>query len=548
MKKLSNQLISLFILPIFCTTIWAHGVIEKPASREQFCGVETKPHEIYSDKMTHEKCRPVMTLSDGSIDNSIYNFMAVLTHTTGRSDKPIDQLPVNVCGFNSETWHGGKTPWDKAMDWPTVPIKAGPEQFIWNISWGNHFGDTEEFVYWITKPDFQFDPNKELTWNDFESTPFCKLKYNDQSPDANPNVIPDKVNNKFITLCNVPERATRAVIYAEWGRNSWTYERFHSCMDVVFSDTPPPSTEVKAIIKSIPTQITGAQEIDLDGTQSTGSNLTYTWSVDADDLTPYQLTNANTATAHLSLQNIQASQPVTIYLTVTQNNVRSQTSVTFTHAPAISSPWQLVGNATVAETLKSEDKIQLRLVDSAGKDYFLPSVPLVLDAESSKAENIAYTLAQVINPDNNFSVKIGVPDANNVIEPVRNLSNKIYVPVNSIIKNAYIHVVPPTNTVETCTVERQNGASSYWMGYNIYVDKAPFILDFSSIGIDLDKVNISGVFTDVIKQSSTELLIKTKPSWVSKTTPGYMGFHPKSGSYPPLDKTTPASCQTDSSK
>lgn len=548
MHNLSNQFIRLFVLLVFSTTLWAHGVIEKPASREQFCGVETKPDEIYKDKMTHEKCRPIMTQSDGSIDNSIYNFMAVLTHTTGRSDKPISQLPVNVCGFNSETWHGGKTPWDKANDWPTVQIKSGQEQFIWNISWGNHFGDTEEFVYWITKPDFKFDSNKELAWNDFESTPFCKLKYNDQSPNANPNVVPDKINNKFITLCNVPDRSNRAVIYAEWGRNQWTYERFHSCMDVEFSSTPPTPIDIKAVIQTIPAQIKGAQELDLDGAQSVGSNLKYTWSIDADDLTPYQLTNSNTAKAHLSLANLKASQPVTIHLSVMQNDVRSQTSVEFTHLPVVTSPWQLIGNAAVTETLKTGDKIQLRLIDSAGKDYFLPSDPVVLDAESAKAENIAYTLGQVINIDNNFSVKIGVLADNNTIEPVRNLTNKVYVPVNSIMRNAYIYIVPPENTVETCTVERQDGSSSYWMGYNIYVEKAPFVLDFSSLDIDLDKVDVSGVFTDVSKQSSTKLLIKTKPSWVSKKTPGYMGFHPKSGSYPPLDNPNPASCQTDGSQ
>jgi chitin-binding protein len=231
-----------------------------------------------------------------------------------------------------------------------------------------------------------------------------------------------------------------------------------------------------------------------------------------------------------------------------QNDVRSQTSLEFTHLPAMSSPWQLIGNAAVTETLKAGDKIQLRLIDSAGKDYFLPSTPVVLDDESAKGENIAYTLAQVVNLENNFSVKIGVPAANDIIEPVRNLTNKIYVPVNSIMRNAYIYIVPPTNTVETCTVERQNGSSSYWMGYNIYVEKAPFVLDFSSIGINLDEVNVSGVFTDISKLNNTQLLIKTKPSWVSKTTPGYMGFHPKSGSYPPLDKPIPASCQTDGSQ
>ena len=31
----------------------------------------------------------------------------------------------------------------------------------------------------------------------------------------------------------VPERQGRHVIYAEWGRNHFTFERFHGCVDVV---------------------------------------------------------------------------------------------------------------------------------------------------------------------------------------------------------------------------------------------------------------------------------------------------------------------------
>ncbi|HHF7374830.1 lytic polysaccharide monooxygenase [Legionella bozemanae] len=546
MKKLWQFLLLNFVSILLSSFVFAHGVIESPASRQQFCGVESKPDEIYKDKMTHEECRPMMTKSDGSLDNSIYNFMAVLTHTTGRSTKPISELPANVCGFNSESWQGGKTPWDRALNWPTVPMSSGQQEFVWNISWGNHFGDTEEFVYWITKPDFRFDPNKELSWDDFETTPFCHLSYNDQNPNANPNVIPDKVNNKFVTLCNVPARESRAVIYGEWGRNKWTYERFHSCIDVSFNDNPPPPVDIKAVIQKLPTQISGAEELELDGSQSIGSDLSYTWSIDADDLSPYTLTNSNSAKAHLSLANLRAQQPVTINLTVTKNDLRSQTSLMFIHSPAITSSWQLVGNAIVSETLKSGDKIQLRLIDNNGKDYFLPSEPLVLDSESAKPENIAYTLAQVINMGNNFSVKIGILDTNGKVEPGRNLNNKIYAPVTSIIKNAYIYVVPSNNPVETCTIERQSGSSAYWMGYNIYVDKAPFILDFSSINIDLTQINVSpGVFSEVSAINNHQLLVKIKPFWVTKTVPGYMGFTPKSGSYPPFDNPLPASCQSD---
>ncbi|MCE0724156.1 MULTISPECIES: lytic polysaccharide monooxygenase [Legionella] len=546
MNKRNPFIIGCILLFVFNLSGFAHGVIESPPSREQFCGVESKPDEIYKDKMTHEKCRPIMTKEDGSLDNSVYNFMAVLTHTIGRSNKPMDQLPTHVCGFNSEMWGGGKTPWDNAIDWPTTLIGSGEQKFIWNISWGNHFGDTEEFVYWITKSDFQFDPNKELTWDDFESTPFCKLNYNDQSPNANPNVIPDKVNNRFTTLCNVPVRQNRAVIYGEWGRNKSTYERFHSCMDVVFSTDNTPS--IKAVINPLPTQISGSAELELDGSNSVGTNLSYSWSIDADNLAAYQLTDSQNAKAHLTIANINAQQPVTVNLTIKQGDAVDHSSIEFTHLPAISSSWQLVGKATVATTLKPGDGVQLRLIDNAGKDYFIPTAPIILDENTAKPENWAYTLAQATNAGNNFSAKIGVLAADNkTVEPVRSpLENRIYVPVTSSITNGYIHVISGNNPGQTCTAIRMEGSSTYWLGYDVYTDKAPFVLNFSATGIDLTKIIIApGVFSNIQVLDKDNLLINIKPDWVSKTVPGYIGFHgPNYGSYDPFNNPTPANCQT----
>ena len=35
----------------------------------------------------------------------------------------VEPLPEHVCGFGSETWQGGATPWDAAIDWPTSSIE-----------------------------------------------------------------------------------------------------------------------------------------------------------------------------------------------------------------------------------------------------------------------------------------------------------------------------------------------------------------------------------------------------------------------------------------
>ena len=95
---------------------------------------------------------------------------------------------ANVCGFNSETWNGIATVWDQAIDWPTVPMTAGPRNFVWNISWGPHFSDTADFRYWITKSDFVWQTGRALSFSDFEDLPFCDLAYNDATPNANPRI------------------------------------------------------------------------------------------------------------------------------------------------------------------------------------------------------------------------------------------------------------------------------------------------------------------------------------------------------------------------
>jgi len=542
MKRIFSLFIGIFSLILFSSLAWSHGVVEKPASREQFCGVESKPDEIYSKKMTHEECRPIMTKSDGSLDNSIYNFMAVLTHTTGRQGRTSATLPKNVCGFDAETWGGGKTPWDTAINWPVNLLSAGNNQFVWNISWGNHFGDTEEFAYWITKPGFVFSANKELTWNDFEEKPFCLLKYDDTKPTANPNIVPDKANNKFITTCNVPARANRSVIYAEWGRNRSTFERFHSCIDIVFSGQPIPST-TKAVISSLPSTVAGASEVVLDGSQSQGKDLSYQWTISASDPSYYTLIDSNKAVAKLSMKNVIAEQRIVVNLAVKSGEFSDNASTNFLHQPLANDVWRNIGSALNNATLKAGDKISLRIIDKNGKDSYLPVSPLILNAETAQAANWSYELAQVVNGKNNFSLNIGVLKATtNVVEAIRSATeNKIYVPKESIINNAYLVIQRKEEIPTVCQVKKQGGGSAYWLGYSVFADKSPILLDFTGTGIDLNKIIIdAGVFSNIKILSNYKLLINTKPTWVTQKTPGYIGF--RASNYAPLATPLVAVC------
>jgi len=122
-----------------------------------------------------------------------------------------------------------------------------------------------------------------LKWSDFEETPFCKQTYDDKNPGANPNVTPNKANSTFTVKCNLPARTGRHVMYNEWGRNFFTFERFHNCSDLQFSgdngggggDGPTnalPSASAQAVSVDQDSNVS----ITLSGTDSDGTISSYT--------------------------------------------------------------------------------------------------------------------------------------------------------------------------------------------------------------------------------------------------------------------------------
>lgn len=154
--------------------------------------------------------------------NGGYQFMSVLTHDVGRGGSmgQVANLPLNVCGFDSETWSGGMTPWDMTgVDWPTSMVDStDPLKIVWDISYGPHFSDTQEFVHYVTKDNFVYDKDTPLSWDDFEDVPFCVLEHDPNNPAANPLVIPRVNDAEFDTWCTIPpSKSGRHIIYAEWG-------------------------------------------------------------------------------------------------------------------------------------------------------------------------------------------------------------------------------------------------------------------------------------------------------------------------------------------
>jgi chitin-binding protein len=410
----------------------AHGLIQSPPSRNWFCGAVTKPDEVTNGVAQFPVCGGAFAINQ----TAGYNFMSVLTHTQGRS---VVGPRTNVCGFNSESFNGGPTVWDQPIDWPTTNMSPGPQTFTWNISWGPHFSDTQEFRYWITKPSFQFQVGRALSFTDFEDEPFCVLSYNDANPGGNPDVTPDKANALFQTRCNVPQRSGRQVIYAEWGRNQFTFERFHGCVDVVFQGGPV----IDARIARTPStaEFIGAGTIALDASGSIGPGLSYRWDISSLNPALYTLSNTTQATTVLTLANPGASETVTITLLVTSATGSDTTSVTLIHRPSGPSPWFDLGPVTTtARTLATGNRISIRTVSSTGQDVFLPSAPLVLTATNAAANAWPFDLATAVNAMNG-NIRIGVLGAQNQVTPVRDATaNRIFAQTSANLTGAFLQV------------------------------------------------------------------------------------------------------------
>jgi chitin-binding protein len=474
MKSFALRVAGFVLFALFSLQAFPHGLVQDPPSRNWFCGAVTKPDQVANGTAQYPVCGNAFN-APGVDPNAGYSFMSVLTHTTGRAGIG---PRTNVCGFNSETWNGAATVWDQPINWPTVPMTAGTRTFLWNISWGPHFSDTVDFRYWITKPDFVWQQGRALSFSDFEDQPFCNLAYDDANPNGNPNVVPNPGSATFLTRCTVPQRAGRHVIYAEWGRNQWTFERFHGCIDAQFSGDPPPTVTANIALNPNVTTFTGSGSIALNGSGSVGSNLAYTWSVDSENPALYSITNPMGANATLNLGVPSASGNVTVNLLVTSGNASDTESRTILHQPVVSNQWFDLGALTeTARTLVVGDRVNVRTVSSTGQDAFWPPTPITITAANTGATQWPVTLGNTVNAMNG-NVRIGVLNTgNNTIAPAANAtSNRVYSLTSASIASAFLQItpgnVPPAPTGVTASAGNAQvalswSAASGATGYNV---------------------------------------------------------------------------------
>ena len=438
---------------------FGHGLVSDPPSRNWFCGAITKPDQVANGSAQYPVCGDAFN-APGMDPNAGYSFMSVLTHTTGRAGIGPRS---NVCSFDSETWNGNPTPWDQSINWPTNPMSAGPRTFTWNIQWGPHFSDTEDFRYWITKPGFQYQVGQPLSFSDFEDAPFCSLSYDDANPNGNPNVIPDQGNATFQTRCNVPQRSGRHVIYAEWGRNQWTYERFHGCIDVTFQGTTP-TVDAQIALSPNVAEFEGPGSITLDARGSTGSNLSYQWTVSSQNPSLYTLTNANQSVATLTLGTPTVASNVTVSLVVSSGTSSDSATQTFVHRPAGgTTQWFDLGALTsTAVTMNVGDQVSVRTVSNSGQDAYWPANPVVITAANTAANAWPMALAQAVNAGNG-AVRVGVLNAQNQVVPQQSATaNHVFAQTSANIASAFLQRVPVSSDNGGVTVTPVVASQSGW--------------------------------------------------------------------------------------
>lgn len=458
MWKEIRRCLAVALLLALSGSSFGHGLVRDPPARNWLCGAITKPDHVGNGTAQYPVCGDAFN-APGLDPQAGYSFMSVLTHTTGRAGIGPRS---NVCSFNSETWNGNPTPWDQSINWPTNAMSAGPRTFTWDISWGPHFSDTEEFRYWITKPDFQYQVGRPLSFSDFEDAPFCSLTYNDANPNGNPDVIPNPGNATFQTRCNVPQRSGRHVIYAEWGRNQWTYERFHGCIDAVFQGgTQTPDAQI-ALSPNV-AEFEGSGSITLDGRGSTGSNLSYQWTVSSQNPSLYTLTNANQSVATLTLGTPTAASNVTISLVVSSGSASDSATRTIVHRPTGASQWFDLGALTTTPiTMNVGDRVSVRTVSNSGQDAYWPASPLVITSANTAAAAWPLALAQAVNGANG-AVRVGVLNAQNQIVPQQNAtSNHVYAQTSANIASAFLNRVPGSSDTGGVTVTPSLASQSGW--------------------------------------------------------------------------------------
>ncbi|MGU3412109.1 lytic polysaccharide monooxygenase [Enterobacteriaceae bacterium C23F] len=260
---------------VYTSSANAHGYVKEPASRAYLCSQIPN----WQDKIN--KC--------GAIAQEPQSVEAPKTDTDFPADGKIAS-GGNGLSLKLDNEAGG---------WPSVNIKAGPQQFKWRLTQPH---STTNFKYYITKDGWSNAANAPLTRSMFDSAPFCESHMGGAMPSA------DIAHN-----CNVPNRTGEAKIYAVWRIND-TGASFYQLLDVNFGG----EVVTKPVASISPSSYTlSTNNLSLDGSASTGKKLKYSWAV-TNNADKVVLENAQSSKANIRLKAKPDSDfDVGVRLTVT---------------------------------------------------------------------------------------------------------------------------------------------------------------------------------------------------------------------------------------
>ncbi len=216
--KLSKIALALATLTVASSAL-AHGYVESPASRAYMCKLGK------------------------NIDCGTVQYEPQSVERT--SGFPTGALPPDGQLASAGISQYSQLDRQSLNAWTKTPITAGANTFTWYHTAPHK---TVNWRWYITKQDW--NPNKPLTRDQFESTPFCTVNGNGQAPAQR-----QEMN------CNVPQRTGYQVIYAVW-EIADTTNSFYQAIDVDFGNggnvTPD---ETPAVVsewtKSLDGQISG---------------------------------------------------------------------------------------------------------------------------------------------------------------------------------------------------------------------------------------------------------------------------------------------------
>ncbi|MFS7185501.1 N-acetylglucosamine-binding protein GbpA [Serratia proteamaculans] len=197
--ELKKIALAVATLTLSCGAL-AHGYVESPQSRAYKCNLQ---QNIDCGPVQYE---PQSVEKDSGFPSGPLPRDGELASASIPNYSPLDKQSMNM--------------------WAKNPIKAGINKFTWYHT-AQH--KTNNWRYYITKQNW--DANKPLTREAFESAPFCQEEGHGQMP-----------SQRQVTECNVPERSGYQVIYGVW-EIADTANSFYQVIDVDFGEGETATSE-----------------------------------------------------------------------------------------------------------------------------------------------------------------------------------------------------------------------------------------------------------------------------------------------------------------